>query len=74
MFTELSAPKCKIAGKFIKNMKCPHCGKKLPKVIDAAKAGRLGGSAGRGASKARTSDQARAAALAMWAKRRKSAL
>lgn len=30
--------------------------------------GRLGGKAGRGASKARTSDQARAASLARWSK------
>ena len=32
--------------------------------------GRLGGKAGRGRSKARTSEQARAAALARWAKRK----
>jgi hypothetical protein len=51
-------------------MKCPYCGKKLPKVIDAAEAGRKGGKAGRGASKARTSEQARAAARALWAKRK----
>lgn len=30
--------------------------------------GRLGGKAGRGAAKARTSEQARAAVLARWAK------
>ena len=33
--------------------------------------GRLGGKAGTGASKARTPEQARAAALARWAKRPK---
>lgn len=35
--------------------------------------GRLGGQAGTGAAKARTSEQARAAALAMHAKRRQKA-
>lgn len=33
--------------------------------------GRLGGKAGTGSAKARTSEQARAAVLARWAKRKK---
>jgi len=37
----------------------------------AATLGRLGGKAGTGKAKARTTEQARAAALKMWEKRRK---
>jgi general stress protein YciG len=37
-----------------------------------AEIGRKGGAAGRGTSKARTSEQARAAALARWGKRGKT--
>ena len=48
-------------------MKCPHCGKR----INVAKLlGAKGGSAGTGAAKARTSEQARAAANKSWEVRR----
>ena len=48
-------------------MKCPHCGKR----INAAKLlGAKGGAAGKGSAKARSSEQARAAALAGWEKRK----
>jgi hypothetical protein len=51
-------------------MNCPHCGKWLPDAINVREIGSKGGKAGRGASKARTSEQARAAARALWAKRK----
>lgn len=45
-------------------MKCPHCGKR----INAAKLlGAKGGAAGKGKAKARSSEQAKAAALKRWA-------
>ena len=48
-------------------MKCPKCGAE----IDAARLlGKSGGKAGKGASKARTSEQARKAAEARWEKHR----
>lgn len=53
-------------------MKCPHCGKLLPNVVNVREIGRKGGVAGRGAAKARTSEQARAAVAAREAKRKKS--
>ena len=40
-----------------------------PKNKHAVALGKTGGNAGRGAAKARTSEQARAAAQARWAKR-----
>lgn len=44
-------------------MKCPHCGKQ----INAAKLmGAKGGTSGKGKAKARTPEQARAAAQARW--------
>lgn len=50
-------------------MKCPHCGKR----INVAKLlGAKGGAAGTGKSKARTSEQARAAAKARWAAKREA--
>jgi hypothetical protein len=50
-------------------MICPHCGRhsKNPRCVAA---GGKGGAAGTGASKARTTKQARKAARAMWARRR----
>jgi hypothetical protein len=48
-------------------MKCLHCGKRInPAKLLGAK----GGAAGTGKAKARTSEQASAAAKAMWAARR----
>ena len=48
-------------------MKCPHCGKR----INAAKLlGSAGGKAGSGKAKARSPEQARAAALKSWEVRR----
>jgi hypothetical protein len=41
-----------------------------PPAVYLATIGRKGGSAGRGKSKARTTEQARKAALARWVKRR----
>lgn len=43
----------------------------IVKNLSAVTLGRLGGAAGRGKSKARTSEQARAAVNARWAKRKK---
>jgi hypothetical protein len=48
-------------------MKCPHCGKR----INAGKLlGSVGGKSGTGKAKARTSEQARAAAMKSWEVRR----
>jgi len=53
-------------------MNCPHCHKRLPAhLIDTKAAGSKGGSA-TGPRKARTSEQARAAALAGVAKRKEA--
>lgn len=50
-------------------MKCPHCGKR----INAAKVlGAAGGAAGTGKAKARSSEQAKAAALQRWATKKKA--
>lgn len=46
--------------------------KPTPKQLAAKLLGSLGGKAGRGKAKARTTEQARKAALAMWAKKRKA--
>jgi hypothetical protein len=49
-------------------MKCPHCNKSLPAhIVDTRATGSKGGKV-KGASKARTSEQARAAIMARWAK------
>ena len=45
----------------------------LPCPYYLAEIGRKGGAAGRGPAKARTSEQARTAALARWGKRKKRA-
>jgi len=50
-------------------MICPHCKKRIPHAIDTRKAGRKGGKV-KGPAKARSSEQARAAVLARWAKYR----
>jgi hypothetical protein len=47
------------------SLRCPKCGADVSKVFASA-----GGKAGTGASKARTSEQARAAINARWAKRK----
>ena len=44
---------------------CPHCGKP---INPAALLGAVGGKAGKGKSKARSSEQARAAVLERWKK------
>lgn len=54
-------------------VKCPHCQKQLPaSFVDTRAAGSKGGKV-KGPSKARTSEQARAAINARWAKRKKPA-
>ena len=50
-------------------MKCPKCGTTIPHAVDLRKIGSKGGKAS-GPSKARTSEQARAAVMARWAKRK----
>ncbi len=50
-------------------MKCPTCGTNIPNAVDVRKIGAKGGRV-KGPSKARTSDQARAAVEARWAKYR----
>lgn len=53
-------------------MKCPNCKQPLPNsYIDTRKAGRKGGKV-RSPLKARTSEQARAAVMTRWKKRKKS--
>ena len=49
---------------------CPCCGRPVTPEHFACASGAKGGAAGTGAAKARTSEQARAAALARHAKRR----
>jgi len=51
-------------------MNCPHCKKQIPAKSAAAALGKLGGLA-TGPRKARTTEQARKAALARWEKFRK---
>ena len=48
-------------------MKCPHCGKR---INPAKLLGSAGGKAGSGKAKARSPEQARAAALKSWEVRR----
>jgi hypothetical protein len=49
-------------------MNCPHCHKPLPpNIVDTRSTGSKGGKV-KGPSKARTSEQARAAIMARWAK------
>lgn len=50
-------------------MNCPHCHKPIPNAVDVRKIGSKGGKV-KGPSKARTTDQARAAVEARWAKYR----
>lgn len=52
-------------------MKCPMCEKEVGEEHFACKSGAKGGTSGRGASKARTSEQARAAVEARWRKRKR---
>ena len=55
----------------IEGVKCPNCKKPLPaSYVDTRAAGSKGGKT-TGATKARTSKQARAAVMARWAKRKK---
>jgi hypothetical protein len=51
-------------------MKCPKCGYRIPAKKAAAMMGSKGGKA-TGKRKARTSEQARAAVMARWAKSEK---
>lgn len=51
-------------------MNCPHCGHKQSDAAIRKEAARLNGRRGTGAAKARTSEQARAAAREMWRQRR----
>ena len=52
-------------------MNCPNCHQKLPdSYVDTRKAGRKGGKV-RSPLKARTSEQARAAVMTRWDKRKK---
>jgi hypothetical protein len=55
----------------IAGVKCPNCNKPLPaSFVDTRATGSKGGKV-KGPSKARTSEQARAAVMARWAKRKK---
>ena len=52
------------------SMNCPHCNKTLPAhIVDTRATGSKGGKV-KSPLKARTSDQARAAVMARWAKRK----
>ena len=54
-------------------MNCPHCNQPLPpNIVDTRAAGSKGGKV-KSPLKARSSEQARAAVLARWAKRNKPA-
>jgi hypothetical protein len=57
-------------------MNCPNCNTHIPDDLVRREGARLNGQAGRGKSKARTSEQARKAAMAgvrkRWAKMRTS--
>lgn len=56
----------------VQGMNCPHCKKRLPaSYVDTRAAGSKGGKT-TGATKARSTEQARAAVMARWAKRKKS--
>lgn len=52
-------------------MNCPHCHKPIPHAVDVRSIGSKGGKV-KSPLKARTSEQARAAINARWAKRKKS--
>ena len=52
-------------------MKCPTCGTEIPHAVDVRKIGSKGGKV-KSPLKARTSEQARAAVMARWAKRKKA--
>jgi hypothetical protein len=52
-------------------MKCPKCGHNIPDKTVAAAMGSMGGRV-KGPSKARSSEQARAAVMARWAKAKKA--
>lgn len=53
-------------------MNCPHCNKPLPpNIVDTRATGSKGGKV-KSPLKARSSEQARAAVLARWAKRKKA--
>ncbi len=49
---------------------CPCCGREVDELHFACRHGAKGGASGRGTSKARSSEQARAAVMARWAKKR----
>jgi hypothetical protein len=50
---------------------CPHCHKPIPNAVDVRSIGSKGGKV-KSPLKARTSEQARAAVMARWAKRKKA--
>ena len=52
-----------------RTMNCPHCDRPIDPSIIRRDAARQAGSRGKGRRKARSSAQARAAALARWKKR-----
>jgi hypothetical protein len=52
-------------------MNCPKCKTEIPDEKIVAEAARINGAKGKGKSKARTSEQARAAVMARWEKPRK---
>jgi len=55
-------------------MNCPHCKQPLPdSYVDTRKVGRKGGKV-KSPAKARTSEQARAAVMARWTKRKRPAI
>ena len=54
-------------------MNCPHCNTHIPDDIIRSEGARLNGRAARGKSKARTSEQARKAAMAGVRKRQQKA-
>ena len=51
-------------------MKCPQCGASIPYAVDTRNIGSKGGKV-KSPAKARSSEQARAAVMARWAKRKK---
>lgn len=52
-------------------MNCPHCHKHIPNAVDVRSIGSKGGKV-KSPLKARTSEQARAAVMARWAKRKEA--
>lgn len=58
-------------GNTMKLFTCPICGRRKPASHFTCANVSKAGAAGRGACKARTPEQARAAAMARWAKARK---